>query len=251
MEHAVDMAALGAHWDELPRRQQRILLLRFYGNMTQAEIGQQLGLSQMHVSRLISQSLAYLRERMLGPDQSGPGGRARSGRHEDRRLHRRHRRRGHPGPRGQRPGAGRQPPAGRRDHHRGRHRRAAGAAVARGRLAAPALGRPPGRAGSGAAGAWPTPTRSPTRPTCCRTRPCWPPRSSTGSGPTAGRSRPPPARPAPPAGTGPASTFPSPGRPPGGPAGRAAGPRPLRSVDLGRERGPGQHGDRGTRNEFG
>ena len=70
MEHAVDMAALGAHWEELPKRQQRILLLRFYGNMTQAEIGQQLGLSQMHVSRLISQSLSYLRERMLGPDQS-------------------------------------------------------------------------------------------------------------------------------------------------------------------------------------
>jgi len=70
MEHAVDMAALGVHWDELPKRQQRILLLRFYGNMTQAEIGQQLGLSQMHVSRLITQSLSYLRERMLGPDQS-------------------------------------------------------------------------------------------------------------------------------------------------------------------------------------
>lgn len=69
MEHAVDMAALGAHWSELPQRQQRILLLRFYGNMTQAEIGQQLGLSQMHVSRLITQSLAYLRERMLGCDQ--------------------------------------------------------------------------------------------------------------------------------------------------------------------------------------
>jgi RNA polymerase sigma-B factor len=69
MEHAVDMAALGAHWNELPRREQRILLLRFYGNLTQAEIGQQLGLSQMHVSRLITQSLAFLRERMLGSDQ--------------------------------------------------------------------------------------------------------------------------------------------------------------------------------------
>src|SRR5580692_7672393 len=41
MEHAVDMAALEAHWNELPRRQQQILLLRFYGNMTQAEIGEQ------------------------------------------------------------------------------------------------------------------------------------------------------------------------------------------------------------------
>jgi RNA polymerase sigma-B factor len=68
MEHAVDMAALGAHWSELPKRQQRILLLRFYGNLTQAEIGEQLGLSQMHVSRLISQSLTYLRGRMLGSE---------------------------------------------------------------------------------------------------------------------------------------------------------------------------------------
>src|SRR5262249_62428248 len=66
MEHAVDMAALGAHWSELPRRQQQILLLRFYGNMTQAEIGQRVGLSQMHVSRLIAQALSYLRARMLG-----------------------------------------------------------------------------------------------------------------------------------------------------------------------------------------
>jgi RNA polymerase sigma-B factor len=70
MEHAVDMAALGAHWSELPKRQQQILLLRFYGNMTQAEIGQRVGLSQMHVSRLITQALDYLRARMLGSDQA-------------------------------------------------------------------------------------------------------------------------------------------------------------------------------------
>ena len=69
MEHAVDMAALEAHWNELPRRQQQILLLRFYGNMTQAEIGEQVGLSQMHVSRLITQALDYLRSRMLGSEQ--------------------------------------------------------------------------------------------------------------------------------------------------------------------------------------
>jgi RNA polymerase sigma-B factor len=70
MEHTVDMAALEAHWNELPRRQQQILLLRFYGNMTQAEIGEQIGLSQMHVSRLITQALSYLRTRMLGSEQS-------------------------------------------------------------------------------------------------------------------------------------------------------------------------------------
>jgi RNA polymerase sigma-B factor len=69
VEHALDMAALHAHWCELPERQQRILLLRFYGNMTQSQIAEQLGLSQMHVSRLISQSLSYLRERILGGEQ--------------------------------------------------------------------------------------------------------------------------------------------------------------------------------------
>lgn len=69
MEHAIDMAALEAHWNELPRRQQQILLLRFYGNMTQAEIGEQIGLSQMHVSRLITQALNHLRSRMLGTEQ--------------------------------------------------------------------------------------------------------------------------------------------------------------------------------------
>src|SRR5579862_2642391 len=66
MEHMLDLQALAAHWDELPRREQRILLMRFYGDMTQAEIGQQLGISQMHVSRLLAHALGYLRERLLG-----------------------------------------------------------------------------------------------------------------------------------------------------------------------------------------
>lgn len=69
VEHALDMAAVSAHWNELPERQQRILLLRFYGNKTQAEIGETLGISQMHVSRLLTQSLNYLRECLLGPEE--------------------------------------------------------------------------------------------------------------------------------------------------------------------------------------
>jgi RNA polymerase sigma-B factor len=69
VEHALDMAAVSAHWNELPERQQRILLLRFYGNKTQAEIGETLGISQMHVSRLLTQSLSYLRECLLGPEE--------------------------------------------------------------------------------------------------------------------------------------------------------------------------------------
>jgi len=71
VEHTLDMAAVGAHWHELPERQQHILLLRFYGNMTQAEIGARLGISQMHVSRLMAQSLAYLRDCLLDPEEDG------------------------------------------------------------------------------------------------------------------------------------------------------------------------------------
>jgi RNA polymerase sigma-B factor len=66
------MEAVAAHWNELPERQQQILLLRFYGNKTQADIGETLGISQMHVSRLLTQSLDYLRECLIGPEKQGP-----------------------------------------------------------------------------------------------------------------------------------------------------------------------------------
>jgi RNA polymerase sigma-B factor len=68
VEHAVDMEAVTAHWKELPAREQRILLLRFYGNLTQAEIGERLGISQMHVSRLLARALGYLRRCLAGPE---------------------------------------------------------------------------------------------------------------------------------------------------------------------------------------
>ena len=60
------MRAVTTRWEELPRREQQILLMRFHGDMTQAEIGQQLGISQMHVSRLLTHALGYLRPRLLG-----------------------------------------------------------------------------------------------------------------------------------------------------------------------------------------
>jgi RNA polymerase sigma-B factor len=46
----------------LPKREQMILHLRFWRGMTQSEIAQRLGISQMHVSRLLARSLARLRE---------------------------------------------------------------------------------------------------------------------------------------------------------------------------------------------
>jgi RNA polymerase sigma-B factor len=67
MEHAIDMEAVATHWDELPEREQRILVMRFYGNLTQAEIGMRLGISQMHVSRLLARALRHLRSRLLEP----------------------------------------------------------------------------------------------------------------------------------------------------------------------------------------
>jgi RNA polymerase sigma-B factor len=42
-------------------------MMRFYGNMTQAQIGRELGISQMHVSRLLDRALAYLRDKVVGP----------------------------------------------------------------------------------------------------------------------------------------------------------------------------------------
>jgi RNA polymerase sigma-B factor len=70
VEQTLDMEAVSAHWKELPVREQRILTMRFYGNLTQAEIGERLGISQMHVSRLLARALSYLRDRLLGRNET-------------------------------------------------------------------------------------------------------------------------------------------------------------------------------------
>jgi RNA polymerase sigma-B factor len=51
--------------EQLPPREKRILLLRFFGNMTQSQIATELGISQMHVSRLLARTLAQLRQGLL------------------------------------------------------------------------------------------------------------------------------------------------------------------------------------------
>lgn len=61
-------AALGPLISELPEREQVMLYLRFYEGMTQSEIAKRLGISQMHVSRLLSRSLQQLRELAETPD---------------------------------------------------------------------------------------------------------------------------------------------------------------------------------------
>jgi RNA polymerase sigma-B factor len=51
--------------ERLPAREKKILMLRFFGNMTQSQIAGELGISQMHVSRLLARTLAQLREGLL------------------------------------------------------------------------------------------------------------------------------------------------------------------------------------------
>jgi len=60
--------ALGPALASLGEREQKILTLRFYGNLTQAEIAARIGISQMHVSRLIARALVKLRGQL---DDSG------------------------------------------------------------------------------------------------------------------------------------------------------------------------------------
>jgi RNA polymerase sigma-B factor len=76
VEHTLDIESVFAHWNDLPEREQRILSMRFYGNMTQAQIGERLGISQMHVSRLLARALQYLRECLLGDEEEAGAGRA-------------------------------------------------------------------------------------------------------------------------------------------------------------------------------
>ncbi|WP_217213072.1 RNA polymerase sigma factor SigF [Streptomyces sp. AC550_RSS872] len=61
----VDRVTVKPCLQRLPERERTILYLRFFGGMTQSRIAQQLGISQMHVSRLLSGCFAHLREEML------------------------------------------------------------------------------------------------------------------------------------------------------------------------------------------
>jgi len=54
--------------EKLPPREKKILLLRFFGGMTQSQIAGELGISQMHVSRLLARTLAQLREGLLADE---------------------------------------------------------------------------------------------------------------------------------------------------------------------------------------
>ncbi|MGH8998942.1 MAG: SigB/SigF/SigG family RNA polymerase sigma factor [Acidimicrobiia bacterium] len=64
VEHRLVLSPLLA---SLPKREQMILHLRYFRGMTQSEIAERLGISQMHVSRLIARSLGQLRQKAASP----------------------------------------------------------------------------------------------------------------------------------------------------------------------------------------
>lgn len=60
-----DTLAVGPLLRELPARERTVLRLRFFANLTQTEIAERIGVSQMQVSRLLSKTLAGLRQQAL------------------------------------------------------------------------------------------------------------------------------------------------------------------------------------------
>ncbi|MFE7956116.1 RNA polymerase sigma factor SigF [Streptomyces sp. NPDC057413] len=65
LDTVVDREAVRPRLAALPERERAILYMRYFGDMTQSRIAEQLGISQMHVSRLISRCVARLRADVL------------------------------------------------------------------------------------------------------------------------------------------------------------------------------------------
>jgi RNA polymerase sigma-B factor len=65
MDHIENREALRPLLAALPDRERTILRLRFFESLTQTQIAERLGISQMHVSRLLARSLAQLRTELL------------------------------------------------------------------------------------------------------------------------------------------------------------------------------------------
>ncbi len=65
LDTVVDHVSIAPCLRVLPEREQQILYLRFFDDMTQSQIAEIMGISQMHVSRLISRTCAALRAQAL------------------------------------------------------------------------------------------------------------------------------------------------------------------------------------------
>jgi len=74
-EVSEDRAVLAPGFRVLDERERKILQLRFFDGLTQSQIAQQVGISQMHVSRLIRRSLEKIRDE-IAVDESAPAKRS-------------------------------------------------------------------------------------------------------------------------------------------------------------------------------
>ncbi len=72
MEHVENRETIKPLLESLDPREKHILMLRFFKGMTQSQIAAEIGISQMHVSRLLARTLAQLREQLAEPT-SGVG----------------------------------------------------------------------------------------------------------------------------------------------------------------------------------
>jgi RNA polymerase sigma-B factor len=64
MEHITNVEALRPLLAALTQRERTVLHLRFFASMTQSQIAEQIGVSQMHVSRILEQTLCKLRDHL-------------------------------------------------------------------------------------------------------------------------------------------------------------------------------------------
>ena len=67
-----DLAVLAPGFRVLDERERQILHLRFFEGLTQSQIAQQVGISQMHVSRLIRRSLEKIRDEIAAEEETEP-----------------------------------------------------------------------------------------------------------------------------------------------------------------------------------
>ena len=65
LERVEDVATPRPLLDKLPERERRIILLRFFGGRTQSQIAAEIGISQMHVSRLLARTLEKMRVALM------------------------------------------------------------------------------------------------------------------------------------------------------------------------------------------
>jgi RNA polymerase sigma-B factor len=71
LDMAPELSDLSLVMGQLPEREQRILYLRFYEDLSQSEIAERVGISQMHVSRLLARSVESLREWLQVSERDG------------------------------------------------------------------------------------------------------------------------------------------------------------------------------------